>query len=368
VQTADFERAMREALGRRFDRSMLGTYFEAFAAAGEAADFVDQSVAARAAVERIFGVRMLERRVSRCWMGPLLAEVLGGAERFFECYNLALAEYRRAHAVRGHQRPIPDLARDGDRLEMPFWVMRPGEARQRLFIQLCGDSVGLYAGQRSVGCVRREELQRWAISPEAMEGCPEVVFRPRALTLTLWARMLLADLFMHGIGGAKYDRITDLLIRSYFGVEPPPMGCVSATLRLDLPRHGVSPRDQRALMDQRRDLIWNPQRHLAAGSDIDELIAARARAVEQSRSLRQANGRHQTRRREVFNQIRSINHRLLELRPEALGDLEQRIQRAQRALQEDEIATRRDYFFVMYDRAALERLCGALPGVGDFRL
>ena len=37
--------------------------------------------------------------------------------------------------------------------------------------------------------------------------------RPRALTLTLFARLCVADFFIHGIGGGKYDEVTDRIIR-----------------------------------------------------------------------------------------------------------------------------------------------------------
>ena len=33
--------------------------------------------------------------------------------------------------------------------------------------------------------------------------------RTRALTTTLFARYVLGDLFVHGIGGAKYDELGD---------------------------------------------------------------------------------------------------------------------------------------------------------------
>ena len=45
--------------------------------------------------------------------------------------------------------------------------------------------------------------------------------RPRALVTTMYARLMLADLFLHGIGGAKYDQLTDLIIRQFFDVQPP---------------------------------------------------------------------------------------------------------------------------------------------------
>ena len=45
--------------------------------------------------------------------------------------------------------------------------------------------------------------------------------RTRALTTTLFSRFLLGDLFIHGIGGAKYDELGDEIARRFFGIEPP---------------------------------------------------------------------------------------------------------------------------------------------------
>ena len=48
-----------------------------------------------------------------------------------------------------------------------------------------------------------------------------VRLRTRALTTTMFARYLLGDLFIHGIGGAKYDELGDEIARGFFGIEPP---------------------------------------------------------------------------------------------------------------------------------------------------
>src|SRR5262249_2863990 len=45
-------------------------------------------------------------------------------------------------------------------------------------------------------------------------------------------RLFLADLFVHGIGGGKYDEITDELVRRFYGGEPPDFLVLSATLWL----------------------------------------------------------------------------------------------------------------------------------------
>jgi hypothetical protein len=53
---------------------------------------------------------------------------------------------------------------------------------------------------------------------------------PRALTLTLFFRLLIVDQFIHGIGGARYDRVTDAVINDFFGLTPPRFCVTTATL------------------------------------------------------------------------------------------------------------------------------------------
>ena len=63
-----------------------------------------------------------------------------------------------------------------------------------------------------------------------------IEIRPRALITTMYARLFLSDLFIHGIGGAKYDELTDAIIRRFFGIEPPAYMTVTGTVRLPIPR------------------------------------------------------------------------------------------------------------------------------------
>jgi hypothetical protein len=53
---------------------------------------------------------------------------------------------------------------------------------------------------------------------------------PRALTLTAVLRLLVADQFVHGIGGGQYDHVLDNLIERHFGIEPPRFCVTTATL------------------------------------------------------------------------------------------------------------------------------------------
>ena len=90
---------------------------------------------------------------------------------------------------------------------------------------------------------------------------PGVRLRTRALTTTMFARLLLGDLFLHGIGGAKYDELGDEMVRGFFGVEPPGFLTLSMTSGW-ASADPASPERLAAVDRLLRDLTFNPDRHL----------------------------------------------------------------------------------------------------------
>jgi hypothetical protein len=362
--------ALEVALGARYASTQFPTFFSGFAAAEDAKDWVDQAVSGRRAVEAPFGVDLLDRRVSRfCWE-PLLVELITNSERFVSSYNNALAEYRRRYRVRGHQRPIPDLAIEGNRRELPVWAYRKGEVRRRVYVTCGGATVRLDAEGELIAelaCDLIGNCDRWPMQPGSEAGW---MLRPRALTLTLWARLFLSDIFVHGIGGAKYDRITDLLISDYFGITPPTMACVSATLWLDLPRRGVTKdqiREQERLL---RDVNWNPQRYLGAGSDVSGLIAERNEAIALSERFRAEASGDRRGRRAAFERIRRLNSAIKERLKVTEGDghHDRTVADLLSQYRRDEISRGREFFFGLYSTKDLERLVDALPDERSFRV
>src|SRR6185295_10034126 len=86
--------------------------------------------------------------------------------------------------------------------------------------------------------------------------------RSRALTTTMFARVFLADLFVHGIGGGIYDELTDRIIERFFGIPAPAYLIVSATLQLPLEQFPDAKRRLDALHHRWRDLVYKPERFL----------------------------------------------------------------------------------------------------------
>ncbi|MCH7592518.1 MAG: hypothetical protein IH989_07050, partial [Planctomycetes bacterium] len=321
-----------------------------------------------AAVDSQFGISVLQRRVSRLASGPLLVDMLLNAGRFAESYNAALAAYRRAYRVRGNQRPIPDLHASPDRCEVPVWATRADEPRRRLFVSRVGSSLVLHAGQTPIGELPVDSLADpgdWAGLLAELDGWN---LRPRALALTIWARLLLGDLFIHGIGGAKYDRISDTIMADYYRVTPPHMVCVSATLHLDLPHREVSAARVRSKRWAVRDLTYNPQRHLALGAELAPLIEQRSEAIRETEALRSAPRTDRVARRVAFAKIRRINQELLDA---SAGEVERRRTELLQTMQQFEqgrIARGRGYFFGLYDDKAIETMLAALPSEREFRV
>lgn len=361
-----FAQETRTALGYLEERSMLRTFFERYTRDKGGADWVDQQVSARRAVESEFGIGLADHRVSDVWCGPLLGAMIAEPDRFADAYNRALAAYRRRFGIRGSQRPVPDLHRDADQCELALWAYRVGEPRRRVFTRRSRGTVTLLAGNEPFAAMDADSATSWHRLCKRIGDFAPWAVRPRALTLTLWARLFASDVFIHGIGGAKYDRVTDDLVRIFFGVEPPLMACVSATLRLDLPRHAV---DHVAMNDARRrirDVEYNPQRY-ATGSEAVDLVAAREHAVAESRRLREHAPRDRVARRRVFSEIRALSERINRALPALRQEAANKLDMLNRQEEENRTAASREWFFAMHAGADLELLLENLPSVHDLR-
>jgi hypothetical protein len=288
-----------------------------------------------------------ERPVSSLPIAGLADALIADAGRFRDCYNSAVADYRRRNKVRGRGRPVPELETRGDRIELPFWGYRRGQPRRRLFCR--GESLFLDD------------------EPAARD---DIVIAPRALSLTLFARMFLADVFLHGIGGAKYDEVTDDIIRRFYGVEPPRYLVATATLWLPLPDSAVRPDEERNLVAAERDLTHNPERLIPTLSDAERAMVAEKRrlaseadALRASASESRAADLHE-RRKAVRVRIAEINDRLRAAHPEAAEDVRRRREDLERRLRHNRIAHNREWFFGLYPPGKIRDLLAGLP---DFR-
>jgi len=330
---------------------LLDFWIDVQAAAKCTKNLAERFVRARRAWERRWGSEPVELPVSRLCRTEAFAtfasHLIANAADFRFAYNRAVEAYRTKYRLRSRNHPVPNLAAEGEWIELPFWGWRTGCSRRgRLFVRSGANAFEL-----------RSDAQVWpTLKPGSLiaslgelEGRGFKI-RPRALSLTLFVRLCLADTFVHGLGGGKYDEVTDRIIADFFGLTPPLYMVATGTLRLPLERPDVTPDDQRRLAWRRRDLIHNPQRHIGAKIH----LSPRDRDILMTKAVLMGHEplRHRD-RKDRFFQMRHINEdlqHLVEPQKETARDEKAAIDRR---LEENAILARRDYAFCLYPEEQL---------------
>jgi hypothetical protein len=243
----------------------------------------------RILLERDFGHGNAELPVSRlCQLDSFswfAADVLLRAGEFREVHNRTLGEYRKTNRIRSRTHPVPELKESAGWIESPFRVWRTGEAqRNAVFVRTANGRTQLSGSASEAGIFLDVDSQADCESlATRLSGLSEsgIRFRTRALTTTIFARLCLADLFVHGIGGAKYDEMTDRILARFYGIRPPGFLTLSATAFLPIATpFDATPADAIRLRTMLRELQHNPQKHLA-----DSQAAPTSSLVEQKQEL-----------------------------------------------------------------------------------
>ena len=329
---------------------------------------VDCLTAARNSLEVCWGAGNLELPMSRLsTLDPFLwfaSHLLAQLPRFRAIHNQVLHEYREINRIRSRTHPVADLNERAGWHEAPFWIWKAGDLqRSRLFAQQSGNEVLLSDGKGDV-------LARLPLGPEKEACCAVEVLRdmqqrgihlrPRALTTTLFSRLYLAELFLHGIGGAKYDEMTDRLFARFYGITPPAFLTISATLQLPLPVHPVDAEDLRRVERELRTLELNPATALAERDD-PEIARLIARESELLRDLdTAARGETRSARRKLRSQRDSLYRGVKDVRASlaafTTADREQLLatrDRLQQQVQANTVLKDREYSFALFPEAKI---------------
>lgn len=288
-------------------------------------DMVGLLTAARVALEEDFQMKNLEIPVS--WtcntdgFYHFFLHVLHNAVRFARIYNAKLSEYRDIHKIRSKANPLPDLNVGNNITELPFWVWKQGEERKRCYLQNEGDLLKITDGTHVVAILKKNEDGNVQKLRALLED--RIKLRPRAITTTMFFRLLFSDVFIHGIGGAKYDTITDEIIREFFGISPPSYVTNSATLFLPLNALDRDIGELQRVQRELRDMPHNPERYASKELRNDADFANRIK--EKKRILATIECCSMDEKKACFNQIKALNKLLLDqIRTEFLNKQNER--------------------------------------------
>lgn len=276
--------------------------------------------------------------------------VVREAGRFAEVHNTALAEYRRRYGIRTDAQPFPDLEAGASRVEVPFWLIQGG-IRTPLYVDTVRGR--FWTEGQDQGPVPDDPDVPWL---------KEMAIRPRAVSLTAFLRLALADLFIHGVGGGRYDRVTDVVLRRFYGIDPPAYSVATATLFLPFASTAPDDGDLQRLQRLHLDLQHNPDRFLDGGEG-----QYRALIDEKWELIRRLDGAQEMtrrQRRDITARIREVNSRLQPAVAQRLADVTRELREARRRQADSEALTYRGYPFLLHSVESVEALVDAL-GAGD---
>ncbi len=319
-------------------------------------DMVGLLTAARRSMEEGFGLDNLEIPVSLLCdtegFYHFLLLILYEAERFAKIHNEKLAEYRVIHKIRSKANPLPDLAVQRNSIELPFWIWKAGGSRERCYLLNEGEAVKITDKTTTLATLKKNcphEENIYGLKALMNSG---VKIRPRAITTTMFSRLFLSDVFIHGIGGAKYDTVTDEIIRAFSGITPPGFITISATLFLPFETYGVNTKTVQEFYHAMNDIRYNPERY--ASQEIKNSTAFVNMAQEKQRLLEKMSSGDAEERGRCFYQMKELNTKLLNLISTELQEKQRDIEAINERLAYNKVARFREYPICMFPRQVLE--------------
>jgi len=247
--------------------------------------------------------------------GELVSRMRDDPRRAAESYNAAV----RAVPASG----VAELSTPNNeaRVELPLWRLRKGEPRKRVFAE----------------SLREADLSELA---------------PRALVLTGLMRLAGCDLFIHGLGGAAYDAVTERWLDDWLGVSLAPAAVVSATLRLPLAPEGADESSVNQAVWRAHAAKHNPDLLNDSDPALEDLAKEKRRLVERIDQQREA-------RRDASADFHALHDLLARYRRDystELERLERSVHQAKRTASAAELAQNRTWPFVCHSEEALDAL------------
>ncbi len=269
---------------------------------------------------------------------------------FQKHYNEALGEYRQQHGIRSKANPLPDLETD----ETPFWLWRKGSPRLPLRVRAESEKCHLLYEGRPIHTIdfSLEPAEQASLLKDAFGDT--FCLRSRALTTTMYFRLFCADLFIHGVGGGKYDIVTDTIIENFFGIEAPIYAVSSATVHLPTEAVVSGSEDVDKLRYQARDVSYNPDRYVSSGLLHSERF--QAKLAEKNQILESMPERTRAERYQGFLRVKKLNEEMMVSSPGLKESMESKLSSALAVRKQKSILEGRNYPFFLFPQEKIESL------------
>jgi len=348
--------------------ALLGTFWP-MAREVDDASGANRFSLARHRIEKEWGFGLVESTMGRWSETPqvirLFLAILADLPGFHVIHDRKLTEYRRERKIHSRNHPVADLSQAGGWWEAPLWVWRDqSPVRKKLWCRPCQDGTAVElriegeSAELGTIPIRRDAIDDRAIEIWKGWSSQGVRIRPRALVTTALCRILLTDLFVHGIGGAIYDVLGDAVFGEFFGEPMPRYAVITATLRLaDYPAaHSAAERERH--IRSKRWLTWQAERLLPEDPRLQDLFERKRKWLDHPQEDRQD-------RRQRATQLRKVNREIAHLLEPAIRESEASIEMLSQRSEAESIVRSREFSIVLHSAERLRRLAGIIRELAD---
>lgn len=286
-------------------------------------------------------------------------EIVKNIKAFSNIYNNKLDEYRKLFKIRNRANPSPNLIIKDNLIEAPFWIWRDGDKRRKIYILKEQDKAYLYNNSYGKIFLIEKNGLKSLFSLKTILKEKGLKIRPKALLLTLYNRLFVSDLFIHGLGGAKYDLVTDEIIRDFFKVEPPHFLVISCTLYLDFKSSPGSSNFKISVLKKKiRDLGFNPERYSnelsltkKEGIQIKKLVERKAELIKKIKGTLSP-----IEKRKISEEIKDINNFIGEKVRPLKYELSKKLEKEKEKMKQSKVYTFREFPYCFFSAKTLKEL------------
>ena len=241
---------------------------------------------------------------------------------------------------------------------LPFWLQSPDGKRTSLCVALdegnrirIGSTTNIFDELDSscqIGRANqlRNMLQRFGYR-----------LRPKAVSLTAFIRLYLADWFVHGIGGSLYEPMTDYVIENYFGIRPLKHGIATCTQTLpSLDSVPFLTENISQLRHELHNMKHNPERYIDESAHKQEPVISLLHAKKEKIAQAKNHSAPSSQRKAAWKSLLHINHSLSEYTENAARTIERKISEFEKNRVSHKVCNCREYFFGLFPENKLHLL------------
>jgi hypothetical protein len=285
------------------------------------------------------------------------------ATGFAAAYNDAVT--KQTNALRVNQRDIVQrlkLDKTTCLTELPLWLHLPDGKRTSLYVvskttdRIRIGTVSTPLGELDSTCPSGNADQLKSMLQQSGYG-----LRPKAVSLTLFVRLYLADWFVHGVGGSLYESVTDHMIENYYRMRSLWFGTATCTMTLPLANTSASATGNLSkLKHELHNIRHNPEKYIdesaLAEESVVSLLRVKRERIAQTKDRSVAAGV----RKSAWSSLLRINEKLLEYARDAATMMEKKIVELERNKISQETCNCREYFFGLFPENELCKLTKSL--------